>query len=117
MTVLCIGNEPVSLNFRCALLTENGWKVLSSASGHDGVLRFERQVVDAVVLDLDEHGSEAALITSALKKIHPEIPVVMLVSDEDELAPGATDQADAVLRKSQETGRLHNVLAGLTRRH
>ena len=116
-TVLCIGSEPVSLNFRCALLNENGWKVLSSASGHEGVLRFEKENVDAVVLDLNEHGSEAALIISALKKIRPQIPVIMLVSDKQELVPGATDQADAVLPKSQETSRLQDVLMGLTRLH
>jgi DNA-binding response OmpR family regulator len=116
-TVLCIGNEPVSLNFRCSLLKENGWKVLSSASGHEGVLRFQRKTVDAVVLDLNDHGTEAALIISALKKIRPEVRVVMLVSDEEELVPGATNQADAVLPKSQEAGRLQDVLVGLTRRH
>ena len=114
-SVLCIGSEPVSLNFRCSLLKQNGWVVLSAGSGHEGVLRFEREKVDAIVVDLNDDGSEAALIIAALKKIRPDIPVIMLVSPDRQLAAGATSQADAVLPKSQETGRLNDVLTGLTR--
>jgi CheY-like chemotaxis protein len=116
-SVLCIGNEPVSLNFRCAQLRKNGWTVLSSGHGHEGVLRFQREPVDAVVIDLNDTGSEAALIIGALKKQRPDVPIVMLVTDEEKLTPGATNQADAVLRKSEESGRLLDVLSGLTQRH
>jgi CheY-like chemotaxis protein len=117
MVVLCIGSEAVSLNLRCSLLKQNGWKVLSSRGGHEGVLRFQRERVDAAVIDLDDDGAEAALIIGALKKEKPEIPVVMLVSADQKLAPGATDQADYVLAKSEESSRLNDVLLGLTRRN
>jgi len=77
--------------------------VLSSGSGHEGVIRFGQETVDAVVLDLDGDGSEAALIAGELKRQRPEIPVIMLVADAKDLVPGSTDQADAVVAKSQET--------------
>ena len=117
ISVLCIGSEPVSLNLRCSLLQRNGYRVLSSSNGHEGVLRFEKEAVDAVVIDLNHNGAEAALIISALKKVRPEVPVIMLLSNEKSLAPGATNQADAVLDKSEESGRLLDVVRGLTQRH
>lgn len=55
------------------LLKEHGWNVLSSGSGHQGVIRFSQEEVDAVVVDLNG-GAEAALITGELKRLRPEIP-------------------------------------------
>ena len=88
----------------------HGWNVLSSGSGFEGVNQFTRQIVDAVVVDLDDDGSEAALIIGELKRLRPEVPVIMLVTDEKLLAPGATKQADAVVIKSQEEHSLIDAL-------
>ena len=112
-SILCIGNDFLNLNLRCALLAEHGWEVFSSGSGHDGVTRFGQEKIDAVVLDLDSDGAESALILSELKRQSPGIPVVMLVRDSKTLAPGATVQADAVLLKSEETAKLNQVLREL----
>ena len=111
--ILCIGDDQVALNLRCSLLKERGWTVQSSGGGHEGVLLFQREKVDAVVVDLNDDGAEAALITSSLKQIRPEIPVVILVTDASKLAPGATKQADAVVAKSEESARLHDALIRL----
>lgn len=111
--VLCIGNDAVSLNLRCSNLRKQGWNVLSSGSGHEGVLQFSRQSVDAVVVDLNGDGTEAALIIGELKRLRPEVPVIMLARDEKLLAAGATQQADAVIKKSQEDRSLIDVLKAL----
>lgn len=111
--VLCIGNDPVHLNLRCSLLKEHGWNVLSSGSGHEGLIRFGQEVVDAVVVDLNDDGTEAALITGELKRLRPEVPVIILVTDEKALANGATQQANAVVVKSQEAGMLIGALKAL----
>ena len=113
--VLCIGNDLVNLNLRCSLLKEHGWHVLSSGSGHEGVIRFGQERVDVVVLDLKGDGSEAALIMSELKRQRPAVPVIMLVADPQALAEGATDQADAVLLKAEESQRLPEVLRSILR--
>ena len=108
--VLCIGNDAVRLNLRCSNLRKHGWNVLSSGSGFEGVLQFSRQRVDAVVVDLDDDGTEAALIIGELKRLRPEVPVIMLATDEKLLAPGATQLADAVIMKSQEDRSLIDAL-------
>ena len=114
--VLCIGNDPVYLNLRCAALKEHGWRVFSSGSGHEGVIRFGQEVVDAVVIDLNHDGSESALITGELKRIRPEVPVVILVNDAKDLADGAIKQASAVIRKSEDANKLIETLEALFRR-
>ena len=113
--VLCIGNDLVNLNLRCALLREHGWSVLSSGTGHDGIIRFGQEEVDAVVLDLNHDGSESALIAAELKRQRPAMPVIMLIGDANALAPDATAQADAVVLKSEEAKALHGTLQRLVK--
>ena len=114
--VLCIGSGAIELNLRSGLQHDCGWHVLSAVSGSEGVLRFSREKVDAVVIDLDTDGSEAALITGELKRQRPEVPVVLLFNNEKLLAQGATDQADAVVLKKDEASRLPGVLDRLVRK-
>jgi DNA-binding response OmpR family regulator len=112
-TILCIGNDPVHLNLRCALIRKNGWDVVSAAGGHEGVLRFGQEGVDAVVVDLNNGGAEAALIIGELKRLRPEVPVILLVVDETSLANGATQQANVVIAKSCEANELVDALRAL----
>ena len=100
-TVLCFGNDPVNLNSRCSLLNEHGWDVFTSGNGQKGVIRFAREVVDAVVVDLNGD-AESTLITGELKRLRPEVPVIILVTAGRNLANGATQQANLVIVKSQE---------------
>lgn len=114
-SVLCIGNDPVHLNLRCLRLREHGWTVLSSGSGHEGILRFSREGADAVVIDLNEDGSESALITGELKRLQPEVPVIIVVTDKTALVPGATQQASAIVLKSEEAVQLVENLKSIFR--
>lgn len=101
-SVLCIGSDLINLNLRCSLLRKHGWDVVSSSSGHDGVFRFAKGNFQAVVLDLNDDGAEAALIAAELKRQRPRIRIIMLITNMEGLAPRATEQADAVILKSQE---------------
>lgn len=100
--VLCIGDDPVHLNFRCAFLKEHGWKVISSGGGHEGIIRFGQEQVDVVIVDLNDGGSEFALVAGELKRLRPHVPIIMLATEGKDLVPGAADQADAVVGKSED---------------
>jgi DNA-binding NarL/FixJ family response regulator len=73
--------------------------------------------VDAVVIDLDGSGDESALITGELKRLRPEVPVIVLVTAGKDLANGATQQANVVIPKSQETHMLVDALKALLPAH
>ena len=113
--VLCIGNDPLNLNLRCAALKECGWNVVVAGGGHEGVFRFAEGKVDVVAIDLNNDGSEAALITAELRRQRPQVPIVILVTDPKALAEGATQQADAVLLKEDEARLLDQTLKRLLR--
>jgi DNA-binding NtrC family response regulator len=115
-SVLCIGNDPVSLNQRCSLLKQHGWRVLSSGNAHEGVLRFGQEQVNAVVVDLNDDGTEAALIIGELKRLRPEVPVI-LMKGENVLATGAAQQASAVVPKSLEAVNLVAALKAVLPHH
>ena len=116
-TILCIGNDAIHLNLRCSLLREQGWNVLSAGSGHAGVIRFSEELVDGVVVDLNHGGAEAALIIGEIKRLRPEVPVIILLTNENSLANGATQQANLVIAKSQEASLLVDALRTLFRTH
>lgn len=114
-SILCIGTDLIHLNLRCSLLQEHGWNAISSASGHEGVMRSTRESPAAAILDLDGDGAESALIASELKRACPGIPIVMVVEAKEDLSPGATLQADALVLKSEEARRLVEVLKSVLR--
>jgi CheY-like chemotaxis protein len=110
-TVLCLGNDPVHLNLRCSLLKVHGWNVLSSGSGHEGVIRFSQEEVDAVVVDLNG-GAKSALIMGELKRLRPEIPVILLTTAGSQ-AKEAIQQANVVIPKSEGASKLVDTLKAL----
>ncbi|HLV86513.1 MAG TPA: response regulator [Candidatus Sulfotelmatobacter sp.] len=114
--LLCIGSDAINLNLRCSRLRDLGWEVYSSFSAQDGLSILEREHIDAVVLDLNDKGVENALAAHHVRQRDPSLPIVMLVWNLDNLAPGATDLADAVLLKSESESVLHQRLLELLKR-
>lgn len=112
-TILCVGDDPINLNLRCARLRDLGWDVVSSGNAHEAILALGRQRVDAAVLDLNAQGAENALIAGQIRKEKPNIPIIILVQDVKALVPGATNEADAVVLKTEEDPILHRCLREL----
>jgi DNA-binding response OmpR family regulator len=112
-TVLCIGDEAVHLNLRCSFLREHGWNVLSSGSGHEGLLRFGTQAINIVILDLNSGGVEGALVAGECKRIRPHVQIVMLITDRKSLVEGALESADVVMLRSEESTTLLDTLRAL----
>lgn len=106
-TVLCIGDEAVRLNLRCSFLKQHGWQVLSSGSAHEGVIRFSKEKVDAAIIDFGGDGAEAALIAGELKRLHPKVPVIMLLPEDNVLPDDTVQCADVLVPRVDETGLLH----------
>jgi len=95
-TLLCIHRDPAQLS----LLKEKGYRLVSTRSGSDGLRLLMSQSVDAVVLDYELSLLDgAAAVAAEIKKVKPQIPIVML-SDHLELTDGVLRSVDALVTKS-----------------
>jgi DNA-binding response OmpR family regulator len=98
-TLLCIHREPAQLS----LLKEEGYRLITSTNGGDGLRLLMSRGADAIILDyhlglLDGvlHGS---VIAAEIKQLRPKLPIVML-ADHVELPEGALKSVDALVAKS-----------------
>ena len=94
-TLLCIHRDPSQLN----LLAENGYELATATTGFDGLQLFRSRPVDAVVLEYHLGVLDGAAIADEIKRIRPEVPIVMVV-DHVELPGDALKSVDALVVKS-----------------
>jgi DNA-binding NarL/FixJ family response regulator len=108
-SVLCIGNQPVRLNLCYSFLKAHGWVVLTSGNSHEGIQRFTSEKVHIVVIDLNHHESESALVASELKRLNPTIPVVMLRSEGRSLSKELSGCVDCTVNADDLDALLHTL--------
>jgi DNA-binding response OmpR family regulator len=94
-TLLCIHRDPTELG----LLQENGYELVTATNGHDGLRLFMSQPVDAIVLEYHLGLLDGGIVAAEIKKIKPELPIVML-ADHLDLPDGALKSVDALVTKS-----------------
>ena len=76
--ILCIDDEPVPLKLRCEVLKNAGYDVVVAGSGKEGIRRFSAQHFDLVVLDYWMADINGLDVAEELKRINPQIPILML---------------------------------------
>jgi DNA-binding response OmpR family regulator len=94
-TLLCIHRDPAQLS----LLKENGYELVTAGSGSDALQLLMSQSVDAVVLDYELSLLQGAAVAAEMKKVKPQVPIVML-TDHLELTDGTLKSVDALVTKS-----------------
>lgn len=100
-TVLCIDDEEPGLEVRKILLESAGHRVLTAKSGSEGILVFQSEPVDAVILDYWMSGMNGVAVARELKKLNPKIPI-MILSAYGTLLDEALGVADVWIRKGEE---------------
>ena len=103
--ILCVDDTSSVPEDRQTLLQENGYKVLTAASGKDAVQVFASNLVDLVLFDQhipQMNGDVAAIHMRACK---PDVPIALLSGDERP-PPGALEAVDAFISKSEPTRNL-----------
>ena len=76
--ILCVDDETVGLHVRRMLLERAGYRVLTALDGPAGIDLFEREPVDAVVLDFSMPGMSGGEVAQRLRAIKPLVPILML---------------------------------------
>lgn len=94
-TLLCIHRDPAQLT----LLRQNGYELVTATTGADGLRLFMSQPVDAIVLEYHLGLLDGAVVAAEIKKVKPQLPIVML-ADDLELPEGALKSIDALVTKS-----------------
>jgi DNA-binding response OmpR family regulator len=94
-TLLCIHRDPAQLR----VLEENGYELLTAANGSEGLRLFGSRPVDGIVLEHELALLDGAIVAAEIKKVNPQLPIVMLV-DSLELPDGTLKFVDAFVTRS-----------------
>jgi len=95
--ILCIDDELTGLTARRLLLSIAGYAVLTATSGKYALNLFGCNRIDLVITDHLLPDITGAELTSEMKRLKPEIPIVLLTGLVD-LPPGY-ERADLVISK------------------
>jgi len=76
-TILCIDDDPRTLELEKNLLEMQGYAVLTASDGPAGVALARAHRVDAVVLDFKMPGMDGDRVMELLLKEQPDLPVVI----------------------------------------
>ena len=94
-TLLCVHRDPAQLG----LLEEKGYELINATNAPDGLRLFMSRPVDAIVLEHQLDLLDGSVLVAEIKRVRPEIPIVMLV-DHLELPDGVLRSVDAIVAKS-----------------
>ncbi len=81
-TILCIDNDEVMLRYEKTLLERSGYVVLSAVSAEQGVRLATICKCDAVLLDYDMPVMNGCEVASEIKRLRPELIVIMVSGSE-----------------------------------
>ena len=80
--ILVIDDEPEIGWIFSKILSDNGYEVLSSQTGKDGLKQVQKSMPDLVFLDLKLSDSDGICVLKEIKNINPEILVIMITAHE-----------------------------------
>jgi CheY-like chemotaxis protein len=107
-TLLCIHRDPGQLSS-----LQEHYELLTATNGHEGLQLFMSQPVDAIVLDYQLGLLDGGVVAAEIKRVKPQIPIVMLAEYMD-IPVAALNSVDAVVAKSDLASSLletvHSVL-------
>ena len=99
--ILCVDDEPISLNARLLLLSIAGYTVLGATCGGDALWLFRSKHVDLVITDHLLPDLPGAELVCQMKHLKPETPIVLFTGVMDS-QPGF-EEATQVLTKGTMT--------------
>ncbi len=100
-TILCVDDEEPGLKVRRILLESAGYNVLTASSGREGIKLFEKEKVDAVILDYWMSGLNGVATARELRRIRQTVPI-MILSAYGTILDEMLGVADVWIRKGEE---------------
>ena len=109
-TILCIDDDDGVLCYQRALLERRGFKVLTAVSARQGLQMAAVCAVAAVIVDYHMPEMNGHEVATEIKRLRPQVPIVMVSSDE-EIPEPALHVVDALVSKNEQPSRLLPVIA------
>ena len=84
-TVLIIDDQPFFINMQQTILKQQGYQVLSSTSGPEGLKLAKKHKPDLILLDIEMPGMDGFAVCQQLRKDEElrQIPVIILTGTQD----------------------------------
>ncbi|MDP9159453.1 MAG: response regulator [Acidobacteriota bacterium] len=76
--VLCIDDDESILTIRKLIVESAGFKALTASNGKEGLKIFNSNLIDAVVVDYMMPEMDGGIVSTAIKEIRPQTPVIMV---------------------------------------
>lgn len=77
-TALIIDDDDLLLNQIARYLRRHGWQVQTAQDGEEGAVQFDQQPAEIVVTDIVMPGREGLETIHALRKQHPQLPIIAI---------------------------------------
>jgi two-component system, cell cycle sensor histidine kinase and response regulator CckA len=109
-TILCIDDDDGMLRYQRALLERRGYKVLTAASARQGLQTAAVCAITAVIVDYHMPEMNGHVLASEIKRLKPQVPIVMVSSD-DGIPEPTLNMVDAFVSWNERPSRLLPVIA------
>jgi len=97
-TILCVDDEQSQLTARRLLFEAAGYNVIEARNAIVALEQFQKQHIDAVIMDYWLSGQNGTAIAEEMKRLRPRIPIIMLSGFTS--LPGEGNIVDSWLRKA-----------------
>ncbi len=115
-TLLCIDDYEPSLASRREYFEACNFEVLTATDGAKGLQVLEQKPVDLVILDYSMPGLSGPETASAIRREHPQLPIVMVSGLPAETMDLPTGLVDATYVKGQRMSELRKMVEALIAR-
>jgi CheY-like chemotaxis protein len=113
-TILCIDDDDAILRFEKMLLEKHGYAVITAASAEQGLRLATMCECDAVLLDYEMPGRNGPEVASEIKRIRPDLMIILLSGSE--VPAYALALVDAFVPKLEASRDLLPIIAELCSR-
>jgi CheY-like chemotaxis protein len=109
--ILCIEDDAAILSYEKALLERSGYSVMTAASAQRGLGLVPMYEFDAVLLDYEMPGMNGCDVAAEMKRVRPELAVILLSGSE--VPTYALALVDAFIPKLEASRALLPAIAAL----
>jgi DNA-binding NtrC family response regulator len=110
--VLCIEDEPAHLAIRKKVLERDGYEVIGATKTDDALNALREAPVCAVIADHMLQGTTGTELAKKLKKLKPEVPVILFSGT----LPEHFDGVDVYINKGEPTAEFLRIVREVVER-